>query len=152
MKNTRFLKESVHFYLDDEDNLFYSNGKFFTSEEDWNNDGDVYVDTVMSIYGYNGTYGFMYPDELGDVFKEIDQKKAKDYILKSLDKSFKVKVENGNVIGWYDYYTNWRKPKYYDGTEQDRQQIIKKTLNDILGDIERHCKERKRFVGRNLVE
>ena len=152
MKNTRFLKESVHFYLDDEDNLFYSNGKFFTSEEDWNNDGDVYADTVMSIHGYNGTHGFMYPYELGAEYKEIDQKQAKDYILKSLDKSFKAKVENGNVVGWYDYYTNWRKPNYYEGTEQDRQQVIKKTLADILENMERQCKERKRFRGRNLVE
>ena len=57
---TREEKSAMSMTLRDKTtgNLWKSDGKFHTLTCDWNNDGDVYTDTVMFLHELDGN-GFM---------------------------------------------------------------------------------------------
>lgn len=64
----------------------YWHGKgFYTGTHDWNDDGDIYTDTVLNLYELDGNvYWSIHEDDL-NMFEVVPESEVEEYLLNVLN-------------------------------------------------------------------
>ena len=76
---------------------YWHGNRFITGTCDWNNDGDIYTDTILNLRELDGNgYWSIHEDDL-NMFELVPESEVKDYLLRVL---------NDYYIDCGDYWCN----------------------------------------------
>lgn len=75
---------------------WHGNG-FVTATHDWNNDGDIYTDSVQNLYELDGNAFWAIHENDLNMFELVPESEVKDYLLKVLNEYY---MDCGNY--WCD--------------------------------------------------
>jgi len=137
----RYIKSStntIHYYIESNGDMWYSNGKFEYKTADWNNDGDVYTMAVMFLYAITSTgRDWVTADWFDDRgLKEISYQDVYDNLYEQVsyehpESDIDYDMVNGKPVKVERY--NWLKDnRTQHSSKEDREEYIRQEVERIL--------------------